>query len=203
LHPRNRYRDAPPDFVELARAYPALAPFVEQRADGTASIDFRQSEAQRALAYALLKCDFSIDLEIPLDVLCPMIPNRLNYLHWLEDLIGPGRVDGTVRGIDIGTGASCIYPLLGCRLHASWQFVATELQERLLDVARHNVDRNALASRISLVQAQADHTLPVETIMAASHQYDFCMCNPPFYASREEFEQSARNKQTEAASVSI
>ncbi|KAI8050199.1 hypothetical protein BDF22DRAFT_778014 [Syncephalis plumigaleata] len=172
LHPRNRYYNAPPDFAELAKTYPTFAPYIIKRSNGTVIIDFKRPEVQ-----------------------------RLNYLHWLEDLIGQERVNETIHGIDIGTGASCIYPLLGCRLHDTWQFMATELQERLVEIARENIDRNELTLQINLVQAHADHVLPVERIMAATHDYDFCMCNPPFYASKEELEQSAANKQTESVSV--
>ena len=77
----------------------------------------------------------------------PTLPQKLNYLHWIEDLLelelkppppgspgssgggalgaaaagaaGPDMTAGVV-GIDIGTGASCIYPLLGTALHAGW-----------------------------------------------------------------------------------
>jgi RNA methyltransferase len=47
--------------------------------------------------------------------------SRLNYIHWVEDLLRQRLPDafpsmklgGDVTGIDIGTGASVIYPLLG------------------------------------------------------------------------------------------
>lgn len=60
------------------------------------------------------------------------MPNRSNYIHWIEDLLYSNIVpkkyhavgsDG-VRGFDIGTGANCIYPLLGASL-LGWSFVGS------------------------------------------------------------------------------
>lgn len=55
------------------------------------------------------------------------VANRHNYILWLKRLLdtssysAPG---GKLLGLDIGTGASCIYPLLGCT-QRPWSFVAT------------------------------------------------------------------------------
>lgn len=67
---------------------------------------------------------------IPDGQLCPTVPNRSNYIHWIEDLLSSeiivdNRPDGgAVRGFDIGTGANCIYPLLGTSL-LGWRFVGS------------------------------------------------------------------------------
>ena len=88
---------------------------------------------RRQLTISLLKRDFDLTLELPDDRLCPPIPVRYNYIAWLQDL-----VDSTsdkyedsydakrpVVGIDIGVGASCIFPLLGCASRTSWRFGGT------------------------------------------------------------------------------
>lgn len=67
---------------------------------------------------------------IPDGQLCPTVPNRLNYIHWIEDLLAldilPGtRAEGDITtGFDIGTGANCIYPLLGSSV-LGWKFVGS------------------------------------------------------------------------------
>lgn len=67
---------------------------------------------------------------IPDGQLCPTVPNRSNYIHWVEDLLSsdiiPNTIStaGKVRGFDIGTGANCIYPLLGASL-MGWSFVGS------------------------------------------------------------------------------
>lgn len=67
---------------------------------------------------------------IPDGQLCPTVPNRSNYIHWIEDLLLSDvipKIDSNgdnVRGFDIGTGANCIYPLLGASL-LGWSFVGS------------------------------------------------------------------------------
>lgn len=59
---------------------------------------------------------------------------RAQYLHVLADLLAAETVDNrvprgpAVRGLDVGVGASCVYPLVG---HAEygWAFVGTEVDE--------------------------------------------------------------------------
>lgn len=74
---------------------------------------------------------------IPDGQLCPTVPNRSNYIHWIEDLLASDiipetRADGdVVKGFDIGTGANCIYPLLGASL-LGWRFVGSGISYVLL-----------------------------------------------------------------------
>jgi 23S rRNA A1618 N6-methylase RlmF len=81
-----------------------------------------------ALTTSLLKRDFKLTWTMPINHLCPPIPQRLNYIHWIADLLGvpwPRSPHASpIVGLDIGTGASAIFPLLG---HASygWRFVGT------------------------------------------------------------------------------
>ena len=68
----------------------------------------------RELACAVLSKDFGLEVVLPADRLVPMVPQRLNYIHWLEGLLeeeregaeGGGREGETknVYGIDIGEG---------------------------------------------------------------------------------------------------
>ena len=80
-------------------------------------------------------------LGAPADRLCPTIPSSHNYLLWLEDLIAPETSSSAVLGVDIGTGASCIYPLLGVA-QRGWHFIATEVDPLSVAAARHNVSLN-------------------------------------------------------------
>ncbi|THH26920.1 hypothetical protein EUX98_g7273 [Antrodiella citrinella] len=109
-------------------------------------------------------------------------PSQLNYVLWLEDIlhvtnIAYGLQEAPVVGIDIGTGASAIYPMLGCRKNVHWRFVATELDSSSIEHASANIQANALQDKIALVT------------------YDFTMCNPPFYESRDEVLRSAEAKE--------
>lgn len=158
MHDRNLYK-TPPDFESLAHAYPPLRPHVIRAPeDGSSTIDFHDETAQRHLTQALLFRDFDVQLEIPDDRLCPPVPNRLNYVLWLQDILSHSSSQeqpptSSVRGIDIGTGASVIYPLLACRLSPNWRFVATDVDTVSLASAQANVDRNGLSERISVLRA--------------------------------------------------
>ncbi|KAI5304647.1 hypothetical protein KEM56_006203 [Ascosphaera pollenicola] len=90
-----------------------------------------------------------------------------------------------VRGLDIGTGASCIYPLLGRSARPTWKFIATELDEKNYEWALSNIERNNLQSGITLIK----RTTPYEPLLAGvleGGSLDFTMCNPPFYTSESE-----------------
>lgn len=130
IHPNNKYSENPPDFVHLASLYPSFHPFVQYSHNGYPTIDWTDFNATRELTRVLLHHDHSLNWWIPDGQLCPTVPNRSNYIHWLQDLllsnIIPNTISsgGKVRGFDIGTGANCIYPLLGASL-LGWSFVGS------------------------------------------------------------------------------
>lgn len=68
------------------------------------------------------------------------VPNRHNYILWLKGLMDSTSYEEPdkrrVRGIDVGTGASCIYPLLGCT-QRNWEFIATG-ESLVLHVTHHS-----------------------------------------------------------------
>ena len=99
MHSRNRYRMNPPDFKQLAEKHPALKPFLIEKTNGSVTLDFRDANAVRALTIATAKEDFNLDLELSLDRLIPRIPQKLNYIHWIEDLL---EQKPDAIGIDIG-----------------------------------------------------------------------------------------------------
>lgn len=131
------------------------------------------------------------------------LPNRLNYLHWIEDLLLQTNVDPfvadsdantSIHGVDIGTGASCIYALLGARMN-NWRFLATEVDADSYESALENVRRNALDTQITVKRVYTDRLLrePLEDEPAPNafgEQKEgvvhFSMCNPPFFDDMSE-----------------
>ncbi|XP_069617384.1 RNA N6-adenosine-methyltransferase METTL16 [Ranitomeya imitator] len=187
MHPRNRYKDKPPDFAYLASKYPEFKQHVNVNLSGKVGLNFKDPEAVRALTCTLLKEDFGLTIDIPLERLIPTVPLRLNYIHWVEDLINFHGSDKTTarHGIDIGTGASCIYPLLGTTLNG-WYFLATEVDDICYNYAKKNVEQNHLAELIKVVKVP-QKTLLMDALKEESGIiYDFCMCNPPFFANQME-----------------
>ncbi|RKP14174.1 hypothetical protein BJ684DRAFT_19409 [Piptocephalis cylindrospora] len=145
----------------LSDRYPALGPFVVRRQDGSYTLNYTDPEANRLLAEVTLKEYYHLSVHIPKASLCP-------------------------KGLDIGTGATCIYPLMACRRNPNLSFLATDISEESLECARANVNANDLQGQIRLVRTSPLSTLPVEMIKDEAIRYDFCMCNPPFYSSWED-----------------
>nr|XP_043613804.1 RNA N6-adenosine-methyltransferase mettl16 isoform X2 [Erigeron canadensis]XP_043613806.1 RNA N6-adenosine-methyltransferase mettl16 isoform X2 [Erigeron canadensis]XP_043613807.1 RNA N6-adenosine-methyltransferase mettl16 isoform X2 [Erigeron canadensis]XP_043613808.1 RNA N6-adenosine-methyltransferase mettl16 isoform X2 [Erigeron canadensis] len=152
-HPRNRYSDNPPDFSELASLYPSFGSYVFYSRDGKPKIDWKDFNATRELTRVLLLHHHSVTWWIPDGQLCPTVPNRSNYIHWIEDLLSSNIIPNTrqdnslVKGLDIGTGANCIYPLLGASL-LGWSFVGTDVTDVALEWADWNVKNNPHISEL-------------------------------------------------------
>ncbi|KAI5888039.1 uncharacterized protein SCHCODRAFT_02639553 [Schizophyllum commune H4-8] len=202
MHPRNPYR-TPIDFTALAEAYHPLQSYLVRTANGGLTLDFSDADAQICLTKALLHRDFGLDVQLTPERLCPPVPNRLNYILWLQDILEATQDDpsGPVLGIDVGTGASAIYPLLGCATDARWAFVATELDLLSLRFARENVARNGSdkpyqgrSQRIEVLQASEGGPLLLPLAAYPDRQFAFSMCNPPFYESAEEIAACAAGK---------
>ncbi|CAP80305.1 Pc12g06780 [Penicillium rubens Wisconsin 54-1255] len=172
-------------------------------------LDFTDPAAVRQLTTTLLQQDFHLKVDIPEDRLCPPVPNRLNYILWLQDLLdstaeglheGYDR-DREVVGLDIGTGCIGIYPLLGCATRPRWNFIATgDIDSNNIRTSQHNVALNNLESRIRIVHSDPNGPLiPLEKL--GCQKLDFTMCNPPFYTSPNELKQSAEQKEREPYST--
>ncbi|XP_067651109.1 U6 small nuclear RNA (adenine-(43)-N(6))-methyltransferase-like [Haliotis asinina] len=184
MHPRNPYRRQKPDFQLLASKYPEFRSHVIQDTAGKVFLDFKNPEDLRILTKTLLKEDFDLDVELPQDRLVPTIPLRLNYLLWVEDIIG--RKKTGVRGIDIGTGSSCVYPLLGNKMN-KWSFLATDIDAQNVFYAKKNVLKNSLTSAITVKKVTEDALITGALLDEdLDVTYDFCMCNPPFFADHNE-----------------
>jgi methyltransferase len=100
MHPRNPYRNKKPNFQALAAKYEDFQAQCSIDEKGHVRLDFKKPESLRALTWALLKEDFELDVELPLDRLIPTVPLRLNYILWLEDLFQNSK--SLLKGIDIG-----------------------------------------------------------------------------------------------------
>jgi ribosomal protein L11 methylase PrmA len=60
--------------------------------------------------------------------------------------------------LDIGTGASCIYPLLGAK-HFGWSFIASDIDSTAIASASCNVGLNDLAGKVTLVMIEDSQRL--------------------------------------------
>ncbi|KAJ2859426.1 hypothetical protein GGH94_006113, partial [Coemansia aciculifera] len=178
----------------LADKYAELKPYLVTESSQRSTIDFKDPDAVRVLNQALLSVYFDLRIHLPSNSLCPTIANRLNYIKWLSTNIIPDLVHGPLTGLDIGTGASCIYPLLGARYLPQCKFVGTDINEESVAIASQNVDQNELHSRIKVfLNTDRLTTLPLDAVDfplpdvdVEGSRFAFCMCNPPFYENINE-----------------
>jgi len=118
LHPRNPHRFRY-DFEKLILSFPELKEFVFINEHNVETIEFANPDAVKALNKALLISDYDIkNWDIPKNYLCPPIPGRADYIHYIADLLAESNngiiPEGeNVVGLDIGIGANCIYPIIG------------------------------------------------------------------------------------------
>jgi 23S rRNA (adenine1618-N6)-methyltransferase len=194
LHPRNKHHGRY-NLEALAAICPELAPFVRPNAYQDLSIDFANPQAVKALNKALLKQHYRInDWDIPKGHLCPPIPGRADYIHHLADLVSEeGVVPKTIRCLDIGVGANCIYPLIGHQEYG-WEFVGSEIASEAISNGQRILTNNpSLQEHIDL-RLQTNPSTVFKGIIKKGECFDLTMCNPPFHASLTEAQKGTLRK---------
>ncbi|KAK5191487.1 hypothetical protein LTR92_008658 [Exophiala xenobiotica] len=210
------------DFTTLALQYPDFA----KRLKSNRQLDFSDPESVRQLTKALLHRDFDLSIDLPDNRLCPPVPNRFNYILFIQRLLDSTTTtttttttatpafhsfrpddcydpDRQVIGLDIGTGSSAIYPLLACRQRPKWLFLATEIDDTNRNYALKNVAANHLQSRIKLIDTDmsGQQLIPSTALERLQvERIDILMTNPPFYESESSMLASARSKSRPANS---
>jgi 23S rRNA (adenine1618-N6)-methyltransferase len=188
LHQRNRHRERY-DFKILIDSCPELAEFVVVNAYDDDSIDFFNPQAVRMLNKALLKYYYTIEnWNIPENYLCPPIPGRADYIHYLADLLSSknnGIIPSGIKCLDIGVGANCVYPLIG-NAEYGWSFVGAEIDQIAIDSANKIIELNAHLKDNIEIRKQTDSRHIFQHIIQSNERFDLTICNPPFHASAEE-----------------
>lgn len=190
LHPRNAHRNAY-DFKQLCEVNSELTPFVHINKYGTETIDFFNPQGVKALNQALLQHHYDLGYwAIPADYLCPPVPGRADYLHYIADVLKESNGGKIPRGegikcLDIGVGASCIYPIIGVKSYG-WSFVATDVNPVAVEAARDIVRKNrTLKNRVKIRQQRKFNNI-FKGVFKEGERYDLSICNPPFHASKAE-----------------
>jgi 23S rRNA A1618 N6-methylase RlmF len=213
-----------PNFEELARRFPDFgrAWKVVHHAQIESGGSFGSHVTQDfsiALTKVLLHIHWGLTLNhLPLHHLCPPVPNRYFYVKWIQDDLLPMLTSANYfqtshfllqTGLDIGTGATAIYPLLfASSAKQPYRIFATEVDSDSYGLARENILDNHLLTSIQLYEVaptdgqerkideldgiggtsyQQHDTIPVGPLRRSLEHLptgtvlDFCMTNPPFY----------------------
>jgi len=200
LHSRNVHRKGY-DFEQLIKNTPALRPFVKPNQYNIESINFSDPEAVKMLNKSLLKQFYNIsNWDIPEGYLCPPIPGRADYIHYVADLLGETDKGNIPTGkkikiLDIGMGANCIYPIIGSTTY-DWHFVGTDIDPIAIRSAMDIIAANKhLKDHILLRQQTNKHNI-FKGIVLNGEGFDATICNPPFHTSALEAQLATVNKWT-------
>ncbi len=187
MHPNNPYL-APYPFDALIKRVPKLKEDVYTTPKGQTSINFADAQAVKRLNQALLAHYHKVTFwDIPDTFLCPPIPGRLDYLLHLNDVLGQPK---HAKVLDVGTGGSLIYPILGKR-HLGWDFVASDVDSHSLKHAQLLNEANQL--KVSLRKQTSPKNI-LTGIIKHEDTFDAVMCNPPFHESMDAMQAGVSRK---------
>lgn len=186
LHPRNLHRN-PYDFAQLISCVPELKHYVFENSYKTLTINFSIPKAVKLLNKALLQHFYDVNSwDIPDGNLCPPIPGRADYIHYIADLLAEdfNKVPRNIKGLDIGTGANLVYPLIANKSYG-WNMLGTDINQGSLENAQKILDENPeLGDEIQL-KYQVNSDSIFKNIISSEDRFVFSMCNPPFHDSEE------------------
>lgn len=197
LHPRNQHQGRY-DLPQLCRVSPALKPYVQETPAGLKTIDFHDPDAVQALNQALLAKHYQVDFwQIPEGYLCPPIPGRADYIHHLADLIS-GDPQAPAKGkkvhvLDVGTGASGIYPLIACHSYG-WRVTASDIDVTAVRCAETVFQSNKPTRDRAKTVQQTDPSRIFSGVIREQDRFSATLCNPPFFSSAKEALEKNRKK---------
>lgn len=198
LHPRSKHRGRY-DFPALTQSSPELKAFVKENKYGDESIDFFDPRAVKMLNTAILKHFYKLEFwEIPKGYLCPPIPGRADYLHYMADLLAEANKKEIPKGekvkvLDIGVGANCIYPILG-NVTYGWSFIGTDVDKIALGSAKRIVKKNDFLKEKVEIRPQPNENDILRGVIQKGEVIDLVICNPPFHGSAKEAREATQRK---------
>jgi len=198
LHPRNFHNNRY-DFPQLLKSLPKLKNYVFKNKYDELSIDFSNAKAVLTLNKAILSHFYNIkEWSIPNGYLCPPIPGRADYIHYIADILAKSNNNkipngSKIKGLDIGIGANCIYPIIGNSVYG-WSFVGSDIEKKSIESSKKIIESNdSLNGNIECrLQTNSDNIFT--GIIKKDDKFDFTLCNPPFHKSQEEAQAGSKRK---------
>ena len=198
LHPRNPHQ-ARYNFALLADSCPELSRFIKPNQYGNESVDFANPDAVKTLNRALLSHFYGVSFwDIPPGYLCPPIPGRADYIHYLADLLASSN-NGviprgkSVRALDIGVGANCVYPIIGHQEYG-WQFVGSDVNPIAVATCDTIIKSNACLKDAISARLQTNAAKLFDGIWLPKERFDLVLCNPPFHTSEAAMQSESKRK---------
>ena len=198
LHPRNQHTGRY-DFDLLVAALPELKAHLVKNPVGEDTINFSDPVAVKLLNKALLAHHYGVKhWDIPAGYLCPPIPGRADYIHRVADILnsdGQGEPYNhqSVKALDIGVGANCIYPIIGATEY-KWRCTGSDVDPVSVKAANFIAESNVNLKGKIKARLQADSESIFKGVIKDNERYDVTICNPPFHSSLEEAEKGTQRK---------
>ena len=184
---------------ELMTTFPELENYIVEKADSVKTINFSDPKAVKALNTALLAHYYNIALwDIPAGYLCPAIPGRADYIHYIADLLAQSNrhvipKGNTIVGLDIGVGANAVYPIIGSQSYG-WRFVGSDIDPISIRSATLIAQKNHNLQNLLTVRQQTQAEDIFEGIIKPQDHFAFSMCNPPFHRTAAEATSGSQRK---------
>lgn len=194
-----RPREFKQDFELLASKYPDFCREWRSMNHKSGPLSSKATpEFQMALTRAILDFHFGLAMpSLPAGRLCPPVPNRWFYCEWMLLELMPSLMNPLyfeIRyipknyGLDIGTGASAIFPLLFLKQQANLHMLASEIDAVSIESAMMNVEANNLQDRVTFIPIKPTDSVTGPLLQALEltdvASLDFIITNPPFYNER-------------------
>ncbi|GGB85015.1 ribosomal RNA large subunit methyltransferase F [Flavobacterium suaedae] len=198
MHPLNKNRGRY-DLSALIDTVSELVGYVKPNKYGVDSVDFSNPVAVKLLNKALLSYYYGIKhWDFPDENLCPPIPGRADYIHYIADLLcesnfGRHLLGNKITCLDVGVGASCIYPVIGVTEY-NWNFIGSDINENSIISAQHIIDTNVQLSNKIELRLQKNRKDVFYGVITLEDKIDITLCNPPFHASAEEAQKGTLRK---------
>ena len=196
------YNEFKPDFSLLIKKFPELTKYtLLKNEDGEYSFNWSDNKLSLLITKCILDFYFKIKYySIPNNFLIPPVPSRLNYINLIKTLlisfnILTSKEGNEIIGIDIGTGANLIYPLLGYSLY-KWKFICSEINNEAFENSIKIIKENKLEEYIKLIKQKYKNYIFVG-IINREKKYTFSICNPPYYDYEDEIKKEDKNKNCE------
>ena len=188
-----------PDFLILIKEFPELKKYIIKKdqndLEGEFSFDWSNKNLSLLITKSILNYYFNIKYyHVPKGFLIPPIPSRINYLNLIQSLINDIKEENII-GIDIGTGANIIYPILGNSIY-NFKFVCSEINNEAYNNAKIILQNNNLEKNINLIKQNNKNNIFIG-VLNQENKYTFSMCNPPYYDYEQEIKIEDKKRDTE------
>ena len=195
------YNEFKPDFLILIKEFPDLKKYIiKQNEEKLEEISFDWSNNNLSLLMTKSILDYYFNIKyynIPKGYLIPPIPSRLNYLNLINNILIKeiNSQSSDIIGIDIGTGANIIYPILGNSIF-NWKFICSEINDESYNNAKLILEKNNLENEINLIKQKNKNNIFLN-ILNQENKYIFSLCNPPYYDYETEIKLDEKKRDNE------